>query len=113
MKRPRRVKVGAFWYSIEYSKQVEDRCIGICYHHAKRIRVQSDLSRRMLAQTVLHEIMHAIYYEFGLTNSEQADADNAAGMVHEEAAVNGLSIGMMQVLVDNPGFRRFLVEASR
>ena len=113
MKRPRRVKIGAYWYTIKYSKQVEDRCVGMCFHHAKSIRIQSDLSLRMLAQVLLHEIMHGIYYEYGLTNSEQSDADNAAGMVHEEAAVNGISAGIMQVLVDNPGFRRFLVAASR
>lgn len=112
MTRPRRIKIGAHWYTIKYSKQVEDRCVGMCFHHAKSIRIQSDLSLRMLAQVLLHEIMHGIYYEYGLTNSEQSDADNAAGMTSEETAVNGLSNGLMQVLVDNPSFRQFLVKAS-
>lgn len=113
MKRPRRVKIGAFWYTVHYVQSIEGACVGICHCHAKSIKVRAQLKPRMLAQTLLHEIMHGIYYEFGVTNSEQTDADYIAGMASEESAVNGISAGVMQVLVDNPGFRRFLVAASR
>lgn len=113
MRRPRRVKIGAFWYSVSYVRSIGGGCVGLCHYHSKTISVRTQLKPRMLAQTLLHEIMHGIYYEFGVTNSEQTDADYIAGMASEESAVNGISNGLMQVLVDNPGFRRFLVAACR
>lgn len=112
MTRPRRIKIGAHWYRVTYVDTIEGRCVGICHTSAKTIKVRKILTDRMLAQTLLHEVMHAIYYEFGVINSEQSDKDYAAGMASEETAVNGLSNGLMQVLVDNPSFRQFLVKAS-
>lgn len=104
MRRPSRVKIGAHWYKIEWVPfaAIEGRYVGLCFHQAKKIRVAAEQPKRQLAQTLLHEIMHAIYYEWGLTNSEMEAEDYQAGMLSEENVVNGISLGLTTVFADNP-----------
>lgn len=115
MKRPYRVKVGAHWYRIQWFPEefVEGRYVGLCYHRAKLIKIASGLPPRMSVQTLIHEIMHAIYYEWGLLNSEMPNEAYAAGLCSEENAVNGISLGLTTVLVDNPSLRRFIIAGLR
>lgn len=115
MKRPHRIKIGAHWYRIQWIPEplVEGKFVGLCYHRSKLIKIAAELPRRMQVQTLIHELMHAIYYEWGLTNSEMPAPDYAAGLCSEENAVNGISLGLTTVLVDNPSFRRFVTEGLR
>jgi hypothetical protein len=115
MKRPNRVKIGAHWYRIEWIPQasLSGRFVGLCYHTSKVIKIAAGLPIRMTTQTLIHEIMHGIYYEWGLTNSEMPDEHHAAGLCSEENAVNGISQGFTTVLVDNPPLRRYIMWALK
>ena len=114
MKKITSLKVGSHNYQVAYKPLVDkQRVIGLCWHASKRIDIEKSLRPKILAQTLLHEVMHAIYYEYGLINSEMHDADYAAGMVCEEAAVNGLGIGLIQVFSDNPQFKSLIMRACK
>jgi hypothetical protein len=108
MKRPTRVKVGAHTYTIHYI-QPKTSHVAACYCAAKRIEVNTDLRGRFLAETLIHETMHAIWYEWGIRNSEMSASAYAVGLTTEECAVNGLCNGLAAVLRDNPAFRKFVI----
>ena len=114
-KRPCRMKIGAHWYRIEWmpEEKIDGKYVGLCLHRKKVLRIAAELPLRMVVQTLIHEAMHAIYYEYGLTNSEQAPDDYAAGMCSEENAVNVLSLGLATILTDNPDVRRYIMWALR
>lgn len=113
--RPRRVLIGAHWYKIQYfpEEKVNGKFVGLCFQAAKTIKIAGRLPKRMLAQTLLHEVMHAIYYEWGLTNSEMPDDIYAAGMNSEENCVNGLSLGLTTVFAANPKFASFIMQSLK
>ena len=112
MKKPRRVKVGAHWYRIIY-KRIEASASGFCYRVAKKIEISDKLAGSYLAETLLHETMHAVWYEWGVVNSEMPMEAYAAGVATEEHAINGLANGLMAVFRDNPQFRAFIMAGVR
>lgn len=112
MKRPLKVKVGAHTYRISYV-ETKGACSGLCHTHAKTIHIRQGLEGRYLAETLLHEVMHAIWYEWGITNSEMPEPLYRASVATEESAINGLANGLMAVMRDNPPLRRFITERMR
>lgn len=109
--KPRSVKVGAQTYCIQYRPLTD--LMGECLTRSKIIRVNKHLAGRVMAETILHETMHAIWYEWGIKNSEMSESDFVAGVATEEHAINGLANGIMAVFRDNPKFRAFIVKASK
>ena len=63
-----------------------------------------DHGERELANTVLHEVLHAIFRQQGLREIKILDD-------HEELMVTGLANGLTQVFLDNPTFHKWLGEA--
>lgn len=112
MKKPLRVKVGAHIYRILY-RNTEGNCGGLCHTHSKTIHIRLGLEGSYLAESLLHEVMHAIWYEWGITNSEMPLALYLASVATEESAINGLANGLMAVMRDNPAFRRFITGYAR
>lgn len=94
-KLPPRVKVGWRTYDIVELLETEshqERRYGDTRHLMNMIRVQTKgCDSRQTAHTLLHEIMHAICYIFGI-----ADEDK------EERVVSAMSDGMTTVWRDNP-----------
>jgi Zn-dependent peptidase ImmA (M78 family) len=67
-------------------------------HRKNTINIVENLSDLDYCCTLLHEIIHAIVYYYGLTATGQPlDNDNK-----EEVAVNNISNGLTAVLKDNP-----------
>jgi len=91
MKLPKHLKVAGHVYTVEWmSRQWKDEMErqGDCLVSELRIRIAED---ERLLETLLHEIGHAIYYEYSLAH------------VEEEEAINSLYMsGLHQVLKDNP-----------
>jgi len=95
---PEQVKVGAFDYSID--EEEPSSMEGLDGHLVGyRIRVARGQSPLPLADTVLHEVMHAIWRDRCL---EDGDA--------EERTVGALTTGLVGVLRDNPDFVKWLVQ---
>ena len=73
-------------------------CDGITLHHRGIIEVEKGLPAIEQANTMLHEVMHAVYYVQGM-NCIDAKADDV-----EEKIINSLGNGLTQVFRDNPEF---------
>jgi Zn-dependent peptidase ImmA (M78 family) len=67
-------------------------------HRKNTITISKDLSDLDYSCTLIHEIIHAVCYYYGLTQSGQPlDTENK-----EEIVVNNISNGLTSVLKDNP-----------
>jgi len=95
---PATIVVGATKYKIRLIKNLESDgqdLFGVCHRgKLKEIRIDnSPNSSFNVAETLLHEILHAIWQEFGLTVFKKLD---------EEQVVNATSIALTTVMMNNP-----------
>jgi Zn-dependent peptidase ImmA (M78 family) len=73
-------------------------------HRKNTITISKDLSDLDYSCTLIHEIVHAVCYYYGLTQSGQPlDTENK-----EEIVVNNISNGLTSVLKDNPFILKLL-----
>jgi len=100
MKLPKKVKVSYLDYIIEempLDVVVSESKHGDCDHAANLIRVQVAChSPQQQANTLLHEITHAMFHMYGIS------------LKSEEAAVTGLANAWCQVKRDNPEVDKFI-----
>ncbi|EAC9146022.1 hypothetical protein [Listeria monocytogenes] len=92
---PKQVKIGAVNYIVQ-EKQVVDNDNsnwGACVFHDNHIEISTGLSEERKEQTLVHEILHAIFYESGF---EEQDED----------VVNRVGITLHQFLKDNNLFHK-------
>ena len=75
-----------------------EECFGDTIHPQLRIRVDSEMSLQQTRDTLLHEIIHAIEKELGLTMSEKT--------------VKQLSTTLLAVLRGNPSLMTFLLSEA-
>jgi hypothetical protein len=104
MKLPKQIKVGYADFKVvnlksEYADH--DTKEGHCSsaHHIISVR-SDDRPDSEVANTLLHEVLHAIWYIWG----------NGGGL-EEESAVTTMANGLLTVFKDNEGFVEFLSEA--
>jgi len=98
---PKTVKVGPYVYKIEKWDAMAARDAdkhGECDTAMHIIRVDATYSEAAVKNTLLHEILHAVWNAWGLGDSEE-----------EEKAVNNMANGLQAVLNDNPGLIKFLI----
>jgi hypothetical protein len=103
VKIPSSVKIGYRSYEIKHWDMLEaNNCDawGMCDNTNAIIWVCTDLQPRVVVDTLLHEIMHAIWYYMGL--------DEKHG---EEPVVHRLGTGLTQVFCDNPTLVRWIDSA--
>lgn len=108
---PKTVKVGTFTYRIEVSQAAIDAAtvrnskhlMGCCSSELLLIAIAPDLAHDQLADTLLHEVLHACCQVSG------ADLDSRDGDDHEEHAVGAISPHLLGALRDNPKLVEFLV----
>ena len=103
---PASVRVGPFDYRIVDWSPADanaNNAMGECYHSALRISLRADLLPAKKAQTLIHEILHAIW----LVGSVDQAGDN------EERLVTNLAHHLAQVIRDNPDLMLWLSAASR
>ena len=102
---PASVKVGPWVYRIEawHTHHANSRGrYGECEHQTRTIRVDASYGPIQTAQTLMHELMHAVCGAWHVH-----DADD------EERTVTALSTGLTSVLVDNPGLLGWFAAATR
>ena len=96
----KKIKVGYQDIVIEretstFQKQTD--CYGEYEHRKNQITIQNGLGPLDEANTLLHEILHAVVYINSLTQSGQPlDTENK-----EELVINTITNGLAQVLRDN------------
>jgi hypothetical protein len=106
---PARLKVGAYWNAIEVVPELRDAdddtpLYGEYSPTRQELRFQRDYPCIGQAiDTVLHEVMHAVYRAYRIPEHE---AD-------EETVVSSMAHGLACVMIDNPDFERWLSAASK
>lgn len=103
---PRRVKVGHLTYRVsEMDRKTAERSdiYGDMVASEASIRVKAGMAPGATAETLMHEIFHAIYDEWAIKSAE----DN------EERLVDAFSKGMVTVMRDNPDVVRWFMSALR
>jgi len=101
---PKTLRIGYETYSLEaMAATAEDE--GSFSSETNTIRAKlAGRGERAIANTLIHEILHGIFYQSGLGETCQ----------QEEAVVNTLANGLSQVMRDNPeAMRRILQMATK
>lgn len=104
-KLPRVVRIGPFdfWIKIWSEEEAaQSGCWGEFSSKSMEIRIQGNHPTRLkLADTVMHELMHGVYW---IGNVDAED--------EEEAVVETLGVGTIGLLRDNPWLMPWLKEAG-
>lgn len=97
MKIPKKIKIGGFVWQVEESEKVttEGGVFGSCHHAKQRIFLDPNETEQKKEHTLLHETMHAIWWQSGL-RERYKDTKNL-----EEEVIQALAHGVYQVLKDN------------
>lgn len=101
MKLPNKIKVGYLTFKIKYMSKKDatiDKIYGDCDISNRIIRVCKGYGVDHTRSTLLHEIMHAIYF---VNHIEDKDK--------EEKVVSKLSVGFYQVIQDNPKLMNYFM----
>jgi hypothetical protein len=112
--RPKSIHVGAFVYRIEYLDEIawqaanEDDSLGGVTRAAVgsiRVRLPHEVSEQIVREILLHEVLHAVWHSTMLTHvmSEYKDSVDV-----EETVCQATSPMLLQVLIDNPDFVRYI-----
>ncbi len=90
MKIPDKVNVCGVIYTVEESETVDNdlTCLGVCIYADSKICLKKNISAERKAQTFVHELLHAIFYEAGFDEQD-------------EELINRVGKVMYQVLQDN------------
>jgi hypothetical protein len=101
MKIPNKVKIAGFTWTVEKNVDVqrdvtrEGNCYGSTHHVSQKIFVDPDITEQKTEHTFIHEVLHAIWFHYGLSKNKSFTPDQ------EELVVDSLSNGLYQVLKDN------------
>jgi hypothetical protein len=93
--RPVAIRIINLDYDILWRNRVwyeDTKCFGRCDNNEQEIEIYEDLKPSKMADTFLHEVMHAVYCNMGLTGKRR----------REETVVNQLATGLTNVWRDNP-----------
>lgn len=97
MQIPTTLRIAGLDYSVVLTKNPEvgnNVCFGTCTYGSCTIELNNDptIAPGKLQQTLLHEILHAVWYHTSLNEDDG-----------EERIIDALSKGLFQVISDNPG----------
>ena len=97
--RPNQIRVMGRNYVVLYEDDslLGTENLGMCNNHKCLIIVKEGQHPVEEADTLLHEIFHAVWYCMSISN----------GGADEEAVVHRLASGMLQVIMDNPHLLKY------
>lgn len=91
MKLPRKLKIKRSTWQVKFDESIEktDDAVGLCVFSSKKILISPNQDSNDLADTLLHEILHAIW------------PTDLCGDKLEEKLVARLAGSLLQILQDN------------
>ena len=96
-----KIKIGYQQYTLDVwpeSFATTEEAVGEFFANERKIGIRGDYVDSLHgANTLLHEVMHGIVYQYGMV-------DTMEKFNKEEKIVNTMTNGIMQVFVDNPWF---------
>lgn len=105
MREIKKVRINGHHYDLAYydkSNIRKDECYGECQKHRNQILIAPNLNKSVEKETVIHEMLHAIWSEYSL--------DNFFPEEQEEVLVTTLAKGIHSVLENNPKLMNYLKE---
>ncbi len=105
---PKRLRIGHRFYSVRYveasalTSEDGTACNGLCVFDKSEILIWEGLTPDVMAEIVLHEVLHAMHWEAGLTD----DSD-------EEAFTSLTAKSMCRFYQDNPTATRWLLNCLK
>lgn len=99
MQLPNTLKIGGFDWTVEKNFNVayEGSAFGSTHTNSQKIFIDPSTTDQKNAQTLLHEVIHAVVWQSGL--GRRLERLNDAKI--EEEIVQSISMGLYQVLKDN------------
>lgn len=103
MKRPKQLYVEPFAYRVQYEPEwsIKTGNMGNCVTDTQTIYVDASLTEQAERDTVLHEVLHALWSQTGLQKAYTED--------QQEDVVWQLTPRLLAVLKDNPDFVTWLL----
>ena len=96
MKIPKKLKIGGFTWNVklESSTTSEQGLFGATHFPSQTIYIQPDITPQKQEHTLIHEVLHAIFWQNGLPRIMADDKQ-------EEMIINSVSFGIHAFLKDN------------
>jgi len=110
--RPKKVRIGVHTYSIEWDLEGDAEFIGETSNAKLSIRIRPDLAFSMAQETLLHEILHAVWYCSSVRLNAAIDASfggRSNEFDPEEHVIDCIDGLLLQVLQDNVKLAAWLV----
>lgn len=101
---PKKVKVGPYNYVIKEFPAGETSNHGACVYIHQEIYLNRNQSAERAADTLLHEVMHAIWDVAGL---------DQVPMLHEEVVVRAFATHLTDILNTNPQLTNFILNPTK
>lgn len=103
MNLPKKIKVLSVDYTVIKATAHEEGSngfIGNCSCDKNIIKIRKDMTSHKQANTLLHELLHAVFFEMGMWPVGKDPLDKFE--ISEETMVNTFSNGLATVIRDNP-----------
>ena len=101
----KQIKIGYQKYDIDIWPETfatTEEAVGEFFNNDRKIGLRGDYVETLHgANTLLHEVMHGIVYQYGMVETMEK-------FNKEEKIVNTMANGIMQVFVDNPWFMDYI-----
>lgn len=102
-KVPKKIKIGAVDYTVHALNKTDRNQYGVCLYDHQRIYLSQNMLHQQASDTILHEVLHAIWSEAGLDHIPD---------LNEETIVRTLATWLRIVFRDNPDFAKFVLNAK-
>ena len=88
------VKINKRYYTIKFDTLEEERNIGLTLCKISEIRLAKDIDKDLLYSTLIHELVHAYLFEYGMPREtySQEDMCNFFGAYGKEIIENACKI---------------------
>ena len=99
----KKIKIGSVDYTIKMLPEDVDNQYGACVYEHQIIYLSPNQLHQSASDTLLHEILHAIWHEAGLEHSD---------VLIEETVVRTLATWLRIVFRDNPQIVKFILDSK-
>lgn len=95
---PKKLKIWGLEWEVKENQDVanEGNCFGSTHSRTSKIFLEKDVSQQIKETTILHEILHAIWWQVGL-----AERFKKIEGITEEQIISSIDTALYQVLKDN------------
>jgi len=101
---PQKISIGQVDYTVHLFPESHDATYGVCLTDHQRIYLSVNQTWQQAGNTLLHEVMHAIWQQSGLSCIENPT---------EENVVNIMATWLHMVMVNNKDFTDFVLDAEK